>query len=105
MEMLCHVLAFSGLIIPFGNILGPLILWLMKRSENPSVDAHGKESLNFQISMTIWTILCWATFIVLIGFVLGPAAVLTNIVLTIIASIKASNGELYRYPLTIRFIK
>ena len=89
----------------FGNIFGPLIVWLMKRSESPAVDAHGKEALNFQISMTIWTLLCWATSVVLIGFVLGPLAMATNIVLTIIASVKASNGEFYRYPLTIRFIK
>jgi uncharacterized protein len=105
MEVLCHLLAFVGLVIPFGNIAGPLVLWLLKKSENAGVDAHGKEVLNFQISMTIWTILCWASFVVLIGFVLGPLAMLINIVLTIIGAIKASNGEFYRYPLTIRFIK
>ena len=106
-EVLCHAIAFIGLggIIMFGNVLGPLIVWLMKRSESPALDAHGKESLNFQISMTIWTLLCWSTAIVFIGFILGPLAMGTNIVLTIIASVKASNGEFFRYPLTIRFIK
>jgi uncharacterized Tic20 family protein len=69
------------------------------------VDAHGKESLNFQISMTIWTILAGLSMLAVIGFLLLPVAVVTNVVLVIIASIKASNGELYRYPLTIRFLK
>ena len=104
-EVLCHVLAFAGLIIPFGNVVGPLVFWLWKKAEIPVVDTHGKESLNFQISMTIWTLICFASMFVFVGFVLFPVAVITNIVLTIIASIKASHGDLYRYPLTIRFVK
>jgi len=104
-EVLCHVLSFAGLVIPFGNIVGPLVFWLWKKADNPAVDEHGKEALNFQISMTIWTLICLASMFVFVGFILAPIAVITNIVLTIIASIKASNGELYRYPLTIRFIK
>lgn len=104
-EVLCHVLAFPGLIIPFGNIVGPLVYWMAKKSEKPAVEAHGKESLNFQISMTIWTLICAASMLVVIGFFLTPIALLTNIVLTTMASVKASHGQLYRYPLTIRFIK
>lgn len=106
-EVLCHAIAFLGLggVVLLGNIIGPLVVWLMKRSESASVDAHGKESLNFQISMTIWTLLCIPLCIVLIGFPLLFAAWITGIVLTIIGAVKASNGELYRYPLTIRFIK
>ena len=57
-EVLCHALGFAGFVFPFGNILGPLIVWLMKKAESPSVEAHGKEALNFQISMTIWILLC-----------------------------------------------
>ena len=104
-EVLCHALGFAGFVFPLGNILGPLIVWLMKKSESPSVDAHGKEALNFQISMTIWILLCSITFLVLVGFILVPAAVVTHIVLTLIGTIKAGDGELYHYPLTIRFIK
>lgn len=105
LEMLCHILALAGFIFPFGNVIAPLIVWLIKRDLYPSVDAHGKESLNFQISMTIWTILAGLSMLAVIGFLLLPIAVVTNVVLVIIASIKASNGELYRYPLTIRFLK
>jgi uncharacterized Tic20 family protein len=104
-EVLCHVLSFAGLVIPFGNIVGPLVFWLWKKAENPAVDEHGKEVLNFQISMTIWTLISLASMFVFVGFILAPIAVITNIVLTIIGSIKASNGELYQYPLTIRLIK
>ena len=105
-EVLCHATGFAWCIFPFfGNILGPLIVWLMKKSESPSVDAHGKEALNFQISMSIWGLLAAATCIIFIGFVLAPAVVATAIILTVIGTVKASNGELYHYPLTIRFIK
>ena len=104
-EVLCHALGFAGFVFPFGNILGPLIVWLMKRAESPSVDAHGKEALNFQISMTIWVLLAAATFLIVVGVVLFPAAIATGVVLTVFGTVKASNGVLYRYPLTIRFIK
>ena len=105
-DVLCHLLALAGLIgIPFGNILGPLILWLIKREELSSVNEHGKESLNFQISMTIYTIAAGLSVLLLIGFVLLPAIIVTNLVFVIIASVKANEGEFYRYPLSIRFIK
>ncbi|HTD87366.1 MAG TPA: DUF4870 domain-containing protein [Candidatus Binatia bacterium] len=104
-EVLCHALGFAGFVFPFGNILGPLIVWLMKKSESPSVDAHGKEALNFQISMTIWVLLCAITWLILVGIVLTPVAVGTGVVLTVLGTVKASHGVLYRYPLTIRFIK
>jgi len=91
--------------IPVGNILGPLVLWAIKKDEMPSVNEHGKESINFQISMTIYTIISALSILALIGIVLFPAIVVLNIVLVIIAGVKAANGEFYRYPLTIRFIK
>jgi len=106
LDATCHFLSFAGLIgIPFGNILGPLILWVLKRDEAPSVDEHGKESINFQISMTIYTIVAGLSILILIGFLLLPAIIVLNMVLVIIAGTKAANGEFYRYPLTIRFIK
>jgi hypothetical protein len=106
LDATCHFLAFAGLIgIPFGNIIGPLILWAIKKDELPSVNEHGKESVNFQLSMTIYTIIAGLSILILIGFVLLPAIIVLNIVLVIIAGVKAANGEFYRYPLTIRFIK
>jgi uncharacterized Tic20 family protein len=104
-EMLCHLTALAGFFIPFGNLLGPLIVWLVKKNEIPSVDAHGKESLNFQISILIYAIVSGILVLVLIGFVLLIAVGIFSLVCIIIASIKVSNGEPYRYPLTIRFLQ
>ncbi len=91
--------------IPFGNIIGPLVVWLIKRAEIPAVDAHGKEALNFQISVAIYAIVCLLLMFVVIGIFLLMALGIAALILVIIAAIKASSGELYRYPLTIRFIK
>lgn len=111
--VLCHASAFAGFFVPAaGHIVGPLLIWLLKRDESPEIDDQGKESLNFQISMLIYTVLlgvvCFVLMFVLIGFLLIPlfgVLYLVDIVLVIIASIKASEGKLYRYPLTIRLIK
>ena len=103
--ILCHLTAITLFIgLPFGNVIGPLVIWLLKKEESSNVDTHGKESLNFQISMTIYMIVAGLTCFVVIGFVLLPVVLIANLVLIIIASIKASNGEFYRYPLTIRLV-
>lgn len=103
--MLCHLLSliqFAGM--PLGGIIGPLIIWLAKR-EDPFVDANGKESLNFQISMLIYAFISLLTIFIVIGFVLFPLVLITNLVFSIVAGLRANDGEVYRYPLTIRFIK
>jgi uncharacterized Tic20 family protein len=105
LETLCHLLGLVVLTpIPFGNVLAPLILWFFKRETNPGVDLHGKEAVNFQISMSIYTVLAALSIFIGIGIVLLPAVILTNLVMIIIAAVKASKGELYRYPIAIRFI-
>ena len=103
--MLRHLTALSGVIIPFGNIVGPLIVWLIKKNEMPFVDDQGKESLNFQITVTIAGIVSIVLCAVVIGFLLIPVVALGALVFTIIAAVKANKGEAYRYPLTIRLIK
>lgn len=103
--MACHLAALAGWFIPFGWILGPLVVWLIKRNEFPFVDEQGKEALNFHISMIIYAIVAVILCLVLIGFLLLLALAIFQIVLVIIAAVKASNGEHYRYPLTIRFIR
>jgi len=103
----CHLAALTGFIgIPFGNLLGPLIIWLVKRAEMPLVDQHGKESLNFQITVTIAMLISGALCFVLIGFLLVPIVYLGALILTIMAAVKVSNGNMaYKYPLTIRLLK
>lgn len=102
---ICHLSAFAGLVIPLGNVVGPLIVWLIKREGLPLVQDQGKEALNFQISVTIYILVSIALCFVCIGFVILPAVVIFAIVMTIIAAVKASTGVAYRYPLTIRFLK
>lgn len=104
--MACHLSAFAGLVIPYvGNFLGPLIVWLMKKDQYPFVNDQGKESLNFQISITIYLIVASLLLFAVIGVVLLPAVAIFAIVEVIMASIKASEGIPFRYPLTIRFLK
>jgi uncharacterized Tic20 family protein len=104
--MLCHLAALAGFVgVPFGNIIGPLIIWLIKRQEIPFVDEQGKESLNFQISLTIYSIVAALLIFVVVGIFLLFAIIIFGLIMVIIASVKTNNGESYRYPLTIRIIK
>ena len=104
--VLCHAAALLGLFFHFlGHLLGPLIVWLVKRGDSPEVDAHGKESLNFQISMLIYDAIAAILCILLIDIPILIALWVLNTVLVIIASIQASEGKFYRYPITIRLIK
>ena len=104
--MLCHLTALSIYMgIPFGHIIMPLIIWLSKRDQFSFVDEQGKESLNFQISMTIYGIIAGLLILILIGFVLLLVLIVAEIVLVAIATIRTSRGEGYRYPFTLRFIK
>lgn len=104
MAMLCHLLAI------FTGFIGPLVLWLVKKDSSPFVAHHGKESLNFQITLLlVMTCLGAATFIlmfVLIGIVLVPVLILVPVlalVAEIIAAVAAQKGEWFRYPCCIRF--
>ena len=105
-NVLCHATALAGFFVPWaGHILGPLIVWLAKRNDSTEIDAHGKESLNFQISMLIYNVVAGVLCLVLIGFVILGILHILSLVLVIIASIQASEGKFYRYPLAIRLIK
>ena len=104
--VLCHASALIGFLVPgAGHILAPLIVWLVKRGDSTEVDEHGKESLNFQITMLLYSIVAGILCLVLIGFALLAILHLLNVVLVIVASLRASEGKLYRYPFTIRLIK
>ena len=89
--LFCHLSAFAGLIgVGFGHVVGPLVVWLIGRDTSSLVDDQGKESLNFQLSMSLYVVLA---AISVIGLVLVPVLVIADIVLVIIASVRASNGE------------
>ena len=104
--MLCHLAALAGYVAPVvGHIVGPLVVWLLKREEDPFIDDQGKEALNFQITMAIALVLSSLLILVLIGIVLAPLVLLFNLIMTIVGAVKSSGGERYRYPLCIRFVK
>lgn len=103
--MFAHLSALIGFLIPLGSILGPLLIWQIKKAEFPFVDDQGKEALNFQITVAIAVIVCIVLMFVLIGMLLLPIVGLAALILTIIGGIKANNGESYRYPMTLRLIK
>ena len=104
--MICHLSALAGFLLPFGNIVGPLIVWLVKRGEMPMVESNGKEAINFQITISIGLLICVPLMFVLIGFPLALAIGLAGLILTIMAAVKVSNGEYdYKYPFAIRLLK
>lgn len=102
-----HLSGLSGLILSFAlaHIVVPLVIWLVKKSDSPEIDATGKEVLNFQISFTIYSLIAGALCFVLIGFLILPILVVVWLVCIVIAAVKTSNGEPYNYPFTIRFLK
>lgn len=103
--MFCHFAAFLGFVFPFGNLIGPLILWQIKKDVDPFVDAQGKEALNFQISVSIAFMISVLLMLVVVGFMLASLVTIAGIVLAIIAGIKANEGQAYRYPFSWRLIK
>lgn len=103
--MFSHLAALAGYFAPFGNLVGPLIVWLIKKEEMPFLDDQGKESLNFQITMTLAMVLSGLLVLVVVGLFLLPVVALLNLVLILVAAVKANDGIPYRYPLCIRFIR
>jgi hypothetical protein len=102
--MFCHLAGLAGFIFPFGNVIAPLIIWLVKKEEYELVNDQGKEALNFQISMSIYIIASVILIILVIGIPLLIILGIFSLIVIIIAAIKANEGEKYRYPLTIRFL-
>ena len=131
--MLCHLSSIFCMILfsPFLSILGPLCVWQLKKNLDPAIDSHGKESLNFQITLFIYVIIISIIFVLVasvscglgaasnsalsvmvtagiilfIGVVVIQIMEIAAFILVIFAAIKASKGEFYRYPFTIRFLK
>ena len=102
-----HLSGLSGILLGFAlaHVLVPLAIWLIKRADNPEIDATGKEVLNFQISFSIYFLIAGALCWILIGFLILPIFLIIWLICTILAAVRTSNGESYRYPMTIRFLK
>ena len=103
--MFCHFASFAGFVFPFvGSVLGPLVVWLLKKDEYPLVAVQGKEAMNFNISMCIYYIASIILIFVVIGIPLLIGLFLFDVIVTIVAMVKASEGIKFRYPLAIRLI-
>lgn len=103
--VLCHLAAFAYFVLPaLGCIVGPLVVWLARRDLDAEVREHGREALNFNISFLIWHVVCVPFVLILIGYVMLAVVAVTWFVLVIVAAVKASDGVLFRYPFTIRFL-
>jgi uncharacterized protein len=104
--MLCHLAGLLGYFVPIlGNILGPLIFWVLKKDRHPFVDDQGKEAINFQITVSLGLLISVPLMFLLIGFLTAFVIVVAALVLLIIAAVQANQGRRYRYPMTIRFIR
>jgi uncharacterized Tic20 family protein len=102
--MLCHLLSLSGLIIPLGGIIGPLVMWLIKKDESNFVDVEGKESLNFQLTLLIGVLICIPLAFIIIGVFLAFGLMIIGIIFPVIGAVKSNEGKNYKYPYSIKFI-
>lgn len=110
-NMWCHLSALAGLFLPAGNVLGPLLVWQIKKAEFPSVEIHGRAALNFQLTIVIAMVvgigLAIALSFVCIGWLLIPVVLLLGVagmVFAVIAGLKANEGQLYQYPYSLKLL-
>lgn len=101
--LILHLSQYAGLIVPFANLVAPIVIWQLKKNEMPELDAHGKHVVNWQISMLIYAAVSAVLMLVLVGFLMLGILAILYLVFPLIGSIKANNGELWHYPLTIKF--
>jgi uncharacterized Tic20 family protein len=99
MAILSHILCIVA------GFIAPLIIYLVKKDESPYVRAHARESLNFQLTMVLAYFVSALLIFVLIGILLIWVLIIANLVLVVIATIRASEGKLYKYPFSIKFVK
>lgn len=103
--MFTHLSQLLNFVIPFGGIAAPVIIWQLKKDEIPALDAHGKMIVNWLLSCLIYGAVSFILAFVLIGFLGFIALFVMGVAFPIIGGIKANNGELWEYPLTIKFLK
>ena len=100
-----HLSTFAGLVVPFGSVIGPLAVWLTRRDRDPFIDQAGREALNFGISIAIYGSVLLVAALMLVGIPLLMVGVIAWVVLASLAAVKASQGQTYRYPLTLRLVR
>ena len=103
--VLCHLGALTGYILPFGHIVAPLLIWMNTRGKVPGVDRVGRESINFQLTVTLFALIGVMLSVVFVGLVMLFATVVFHFSMTLYASLRAQQGDEFRYPLNLRMIK
>ena len=102
--MLAHLSALAGMIVPFGNVIAPFLIWRARRDESVFVADHAKEALNFNLSVLIGVAACYILTWLLVGLLLLAVLGVTWFVLTLRAAVRASEGHSYRYPFALRLV-
>jgi hypothetical protein len=103
--MLVHLGGFIGFVIPLGNIIAPLVIWLTQKDKSSFVDYHGKEALNFQITLMVAYLIAGILVFVVVGIVLLGIIFVLSVIFMVLAAVAANKGEFYKYPFAISFIK
>lgn len=103
--VLLHVSQYSYFLLPVAGIAVPILIWLLKKDELPGLDAHGRMVVNWFVSLLLYLVASWVLMLVLVGFPLMVLLLLLAVVYPIVAAIKANDGQLWRYPGAIQFLR
>jgi uncharacterized Tic20 family protein len=103
--MILHLSLLAGFVVPMAGLVAPILIWQLKKTDLPGIDVHGKNALNWIISALIYAVVCVILIFVIVGIPLLIALALVSIIFPVIAAIKANNGEVWKYPMTITIIK
>ena len=103
-SILAHAVQLANFVTGLGGLVGVLVVWLLMRERSRVVEAHGREALNFQITLLIAAAVGMATTVILVGFLILAACAIAGLVFPIIGAMKAADGQSYRYPVAIRLI-
>ena len=103
--MILHLSLLAGFIIPFAGFVAPILIWQLKKKDIPELDAHGKVVLNWIISALIYGFVCFLLMFIVIGIPLLIVLGIVCVAFPIIGGIKANDGQLWKYPLSIQFLK
>ena len=103
--MLLHLSLLAGFVVPGGGFIAPILIWQIKKEKLPGIDPHGRMAVNWLISAVIYAVASTILVFVVIGIPMLMALAVCGVVFPIIAGLKANEGELWKYPLTIQFLK
>jgi len=103
--MLMHIAQFAGVVVPMAGLALPIVMWATNKENNELVDEHGKNIINWMISLIIYFAIAIPLCFLIIGIPIVMVLGLLTVLFPIIGAVKASNGEVYTYPLTIKFLK